>query len=80
VDADAELKRIAQPEVIERCRRRQHEKREAIAEPQHETVRCTCGADPNEHPTVRDPRLAWRHSSHCAHSRKDPDGSGSIRW
>jgi hypothetical protein len=42
VDADTEfeteLKRIQQPEVIERCRRRQHEKREALV------PKCVCGA------------------------------------
>lgn len=41
VDADSELEaelvRIHRPEVIERCRRRQHEKRAALAE------RCSCG-------------------------------------
>ncbi len=40
LEFEIELKRIAQPEVIDRCRRRQHEKREALAS----SFRCTqCG-------------------------------------
>jgi len=72
VDADAEfeteLERVQQPEVIERCRRRQLEKREAlVASP----VFCTCGASSGP-PFVLDPRLAWRHAVDCPHSKRPP--------
>ena len=32
-------------------------------------VFCTCGIHPNEGASVPDPRLAWRHMAHCAHSQ-----------
>lgn len=50
---EAELLRIQHPEVIERCRRRQHEKREALAGPQQLAFVARRGDSPVE--PVREP-------------------------